>query len=341
MDIAGQAFMPTVEYTGQWSMGGPPASVDQESDRPTDFLPTLAAIYRVQDKVTVGVAALGIAGAGVDYASGATTGLFGSRTYTSYLNGRVVPAAAYRVNDKLSVGAGANIAYAQMAYEVMQGMLAKHETAGALGLGATVGVTYKVNDLLTVGAAYESQTYYQDFEFDVAGQTQALAFDQPMVASLGAAVRPIPGLTLALDGQWINWSATNGKDLPEWSENPFTPPDPNANGWNLNWDDQLVVKVGAEYQLPMMKALRVRAGYNYGAAPIDPDRAFENIAFPAIAEHHVTLGAGYEFGKLAVNAAFMYSPEASFKGANPSAGIVSYEAKMTQTAFELGVTYGF
>jgi long-chain fatty acid transport protein len=342
MDLAGQAFMPTVEYTANWDvspMGGPSGTAGQSSDRPTDFLPTLGAIYRVQDKLTVGVAALGIAGAGVDYGQGAT-GLFGSRTYTSYLNGRVAPAVAYRVNDQVSVGFAANIAYAQLGYEVAGTLgMAKHETAGALGLGGTLGVTYKPVEMVTLGAAYETRTYFQDFEFDVGGQAQTLAFDQPMIATLGAAVRPVPGLTLALDGQWINWSATNGENLPEWSKNPFAPTDPNGMPWNLNWDDQLVVKVGAEYQLPMMKALKVRAGYNYGAAPLDPDRAFENIAFPAIAEHHVTFGAGYEFGKLAVNAAFLYSPEATLEGGG---GFVpAYEAKMTQTAFELGVTYGF
>jgi long-chain fatty acid transport protein len=333
-DLAGQAFMPTVEYSAQWTPDGANFfQAGQESDRPTDFLPTIAAIYRVQDKVTVGVAALGIAGAGVDYAKDAA-GLFGSRTYTSYLNGRVVPAVAYRASDKLSVGVGANIMYAQMEYEVMDFMLAKHATSGALGLGATVGVTYKPIEMLTLGAAYETPSYYQDFEFDVAGQTQTLAFDQPMIASLGAAVRPIPGLTLALDGQWINWSATNGKDLPEWSANPAGEP-----AWNLNWDDQLVVKIGAEYALPMVKGLRVRAGYNYGAAPLDPDRAAENIAFPAVAEHHVTLGAGYDLGKLTVNAGFLYSPEATIEGSG--FGIPAYQVKMTQTAFELGMTYGF
>jgi long-chain fatty acid transport protein len=334
-DLAGQAFMPTVEYTAQWQVPVPASgTATQESDRPTDVLPTVATLYRVRDDVTVGLAALGIAGAGVEYAQGAA-GLYGQRTYTSYLNGRIVPAVAYRVNDKLSVGAAANIAYAQMEYEVGGG--AEHSTAGAFGFGGTIGVTYKPIEMVTLGAAYETKSYYQDFEFDVAGEMQALDFDQPMIATLGAAVRPIPGLTLALDGQWINWSATNGEDLPKWSANPNDELD-----WNLNWDDQLVVKVGAEYQLPTVKALRVRAGYNYGAMPLDENRAVENIGFPALAEHHFTLGAGYEFGKLAVNAAFLYSPEAKIAGSNPlGQGIVAYEAKMTQTAFELGVTYGF
>ena len=42
-----------------------------------------------------------------------------------------------------------------------------------------------------------------------------------------------------------------------------------------------------------------------------------------------------------VNLAFVYSPESKISGANQSQGIVAYETKMSQTAFELGATYRF
>ncbi len=45
---------------------GPSASAGS-SDRPTDYLPTLAGVYRFQDQLTFGFAALGTAGMGVDY----------------------------------------------------------------------------------------------------------------------------------------------------------------------------------------------------------------------------------------------------------------------------------
>jgi long-chain fatty acid transport protein len=332
-DLAGQGFTPTVKYTADWSFGGPPASASQSSDRPTDFLPTIASVFKVQDSLTVGVAALGTAGMGVEYASGASA-LYGQTTMSSYLNGRVAPAVAWKVNDALSVGAAFNIMYAQMEYEA--GGSPKHSTAGSLGFGGTLGVTYKVSEIVTLAAAYETQSAFQDFEFTVAGQTQALNFDQPMVATLGAAFRPLGGLLLALDGQWINWSATNGKDKPKWSKNPAGEP-----AWNLNWSDQFVVKLGLEYQLAALKELKLRAGYNYGKSPLDAARAFENIAFPAIAENHFTVGAGYDVGKFSVNAAFMYSPESKLSGSNPAQGIVAYETKMSQTAFELGGAYRF
>lgn len=338
LDVAGQAFMPSVEYDATWTPDG--ASLfraSQESERPTDLLPTIAAVYRVEDRLTVGVAALGTAGMGVEYPRGAT-GLYGSRTYTSYMNGRIAPAAAYRVTDALSIGVAANLMYSQMAYEVADAMGApKHETAGSFGYGATVGLTYQPIPMVTLGAAYETKSFFQEFEFDIAGRTQALDFDQPMLATLGAAVRPLEGLVVAVDAQWINWSDTMGKNLPSWSENPLGEP-----AWNMGWDDQIVLKLGAEYALPMAKALRVRAGYDYGKAPLDAGRAFENVAFPAIAEHHFTVGAGYDLGRLGVNVAAVWSPEASLSGSNAAEqGIVAYESRMSQLAFELGAAYRF
>src|SRR6266498_2810802 len=141
VDVAGQGFMPSVKYKADWSMGAPPVTASQSSDRPTDMLPTLAAVYKLQDRYTVGLAVLGTAGMGVEYPAGAS-GLFGSKLLTSYLNGRVAPAVAYNINDQLSVGIAANVMYAQMEYEAGGG--AKHSTASSIGFGGTVGVTYQV-----------------------------------------------------------------------------------------------------------------------------------------------------------------------------------------------------
>lgn len=356
VDLGATTFMPTVQYDAAWNMGPLGAGTpSQESDRPVDVIPTLAGVYRVQDKLTLGFAALGTAGMGVDYAGGAD-GLFGSRTYTNYMNMRVAPAASYKVTEALSVGGALNVNYAMMSF--LAGPMVKRETAGALGLGATIGATFAVNPMLTFAAAYESKSSYQDFEFDVPAHTaffgfdgtgapifqpvpggkETLDFDQPAVATVGAAIRPIDGLLLAADVEWINWSDTNGENQPEFtSDQAATAWMP----WNLDWSDQVVFKLGAQYAVQAVKGLAVRAGYNYGKSPLNEDRAFENVAFPAIAEHHFTVGAGYDAGPLTVNVAAQYSPEATLQGSDPMMGIGAYEARMSQLAFDLGVAYRF
>jgi long-chain fatty acid transport protein len=322
LDVAGAAFSPTVKFdVGNGAMTG-------TSSRGTDFLPTVGAVFRVQDQLTLGVAVLGTAGMGVKYGD-----FGGGELMSSYQNARVAPAVAYKVNDQVSLGLALNLMYAQMKFaEPTAGGQMSIPNASSFGYGATVGVTYKPNDMITVGAAFETESYFQDFSLDVGGgQTVKLKLDQPMVATLGLGVRPVEGLLLALDGEWINWSAVLGKNKPT------TTPD---MGFNLNWSDQFVVKLGAQYQLPGMKELTLRAGFNYGKAPVDTASAGETLLFPAIAEMHAMLGAGYDFGKWGVNASFMYSPEAKASGTMMTAGgPAPYSTKMSQTEIGLGVAY--
>lgn len=153
---------------------------------------------------------------------------------------------------------------------------------------------------------------------------------------------------LGLDVQWLNWSATNGLNQPGWaSAAADRSSGTGAMGWSLRWQDQVVLKFGAQYALSPM--FTIRAGCNYGAMPLRGDRAFENIAFLAIAEHHVTAGLGVNLGdKLVINLGATYAPEARLIGANagnPLAqqgqGIASYETSMSQYSIELGIGYRF
>ena len=119
--------------------------------------------------------------------------------------------------------------------------------------------------------------------------------------------------------------------------------------WNLDWKNQLVVKAGVE--VTALPELKLRAGYNYGKMPLRAARAFENIAFPAVAEHHVMGGLGLAVTpKLGVNLGFMFAPTATLTGANgapPPAlggdgqGIVSYETQMSQWAIDGGIAYRY
>lgn len=324
VDLAAQAFMPDVKY----KMATPGPTLSGSSDRPADVLPTIGGVYRAHEQVTLGFAVLGTAGMGVDYKADPA----GDRLYSSYMNARVAPAGSYRVNDQLAVGLALNLMYAQMAF---QNSGNPKFSAGSFGYGATVGATFKATDMITLGAAYETKSFFQDFEDSPGGMKTKVALDQPMVATLGVAVRPVKGFLLAVDGQWINWSDVMGANKPT-----VTTP-MGAGSFDMKWSDQFVAKVGAEYQVPALQALKIRAGYNYGAMPLDKANFQANTMFPAVAEHHVTLGAGYAAGSVDVNVAAVYSPEASVKAGPVPGAFNSFESKMSQLAFELGGTYRF
>jgi long-chain fatty acid transport protein len=368
--IAGQAqrfdlslawFKPTVSYkaTGSdFGAGAPPpeAFVNQpgatlDSDRGGSPIPSIGYVRPISENLYTGVGVFGVAGMGVDYPQN----LYSGRSLTSYLQGRLVPGVAYKVNEMFSVGVAANVMMAQMEYDVASGAgQAKHDTATSFGFGGTVGVKFTPTKMVSFGAAYESRSYFQDFEFDVpartnpftgqplAAGTDELAFDQPMTATFGFALMPLETLVLGADVQWINWSDTMGENLPEYVSDPST----GAQPFNMNWSDQWVFKVGAQFE--PMKGLSLRAGYNYGKMPLDADRAFENLVFPAVAEHHITAGVGYNVtGRLALQVAGMYSPAAKISGANggpPQLGgqaIASYETEMSQFQIDAGATFRF
>lgn len=348
LDVGLGFFKPTVSYsaTGTPTGGSPPSMIAVDgatidSDRGGSPIPAVAYVRPLTDQLSAGLGVFAVSGMGVDYPAN----LYLSKSLTSYLNARLAPGVAYKLNDMFSLGVALNVMMAQMEYDVAgnlpaaQGGQVRHSTATSWGAGATVGLKAKVTPIVTLGAAYETKSWFQDFSFNVPGGKDELTFDQPQVATLGASVRPVEMLLLAADVQWINWSDTMGKNLPKYSQSqPTTMP------FDMSWKDQWVVKVGA--QVTPMKGLDVRAGWDYGAMPLDKSRAFENLVFPAVAEHHFTLGAGYAVAdRVTVDVTGMYSPEAKITGANPGPPpgqmIDTYTAKMSQFQIDLGASYRF
>src|SRR5512140_1121494 len=79
VDLAGTWFKPTVKYTVDPSFGTS-SGAEQESDRAPSLIPTLGAIYHLNDKLALGLGVVGVSGMGVDYKFGGD--LFGSETMT-------------------------------------------------------------------------------------------------------------------------------------------------------------------------------------------------------------------------------------------------------------------
>jgi long-chain fatty acid transport protein len=341
-------FQPKVDYRATGAASGQ----TQDSKRGGSPVPTLGLVMPLGGGFTAGVGAFGTAGMGVDYGAD----LFGSTLLTSYMQLRVAPAMAWKVGD-VSLGVALNLAWAQMKFGAASAMgQVPHDSASSLGYGATVGLKYRPVSTLAIGLSYETKTTFQDFAWNVAAHTividpttsppttanvpggkDKMAFDQPAVLAAGVAWKVLPVLALAADVEWINWSATNGRNQPRWTNNTQLT---GSMPFDLNWSDQVVLKLGAEWALS--PSWKVRAGYNYGRQPLDKSRAFENIAFPAIAEHHGSLGLGWEVSPaLTVNVAGTYSPTSKLTGANLSQGIASNETSMSQVAVDLGLGWRF
>lgn len=302
-----------------------------DSDKGASPIPAFGLAIPINDQTSFGIGAYGLSGIGVDYNLQA---LGMGVLYTSYSLMRFAPGVSYKINDMVSVGATINVMYATMEYSMDMGAQAVDMGASSYGFGATIGVTVKPVDMLTIGLAYETTSWFQDFKFNqyvegMGAMENKLAFDQPMNATLGFGIKPLNGLVIALDVQWIRWSETNGNDLPEYTAG-------GGGNFDMQWDDQIVYKLGLQYQVIPMLALR--AGVNYGKMPLSEannNALMANMFFPAVAEWHFTAGAGIKINeKLGVDIGGMYSPEAKVK-------VMGGESKMTQYALDMGIAYRF
>jgi long-chain fatty acid transport protein len=335
IDFGASYFVPSVKYkatgAGPGAVTNDGATID--SDRGASPVPAFGLIIPLGEKFRFGIGAYGVAGMGVDFPAN----LYSSVTYTSYSQMRFVPAFSYKINDIVSVGAALNVMYATMEFNAASAMGQQpHMGASSLGYGATFGVLVKPADFIQIGLAYETKSTFQDFSFNTASGVDKIEFNQPQVATIGLGIKPIKDLSIGFDVEWINWSDTNGQNLPKYTAN-----NSGAMPWNMDWSDQFVYKVGVQYAVHPMVTLR--AGYNYGKMPLESTRAFENIAFPAVSEHHITAGIGLNLTKnLTVNIGGMYSPSAKLTGSNMmQQGIVSYETEMSQYSLDMGVAYTF
>lgn len=332
IDLSMTYFDPDVRYKAT-SNGGMVTSNGTfiSSDMSACVIPAIGMIYPVSERYTFGLGLYGICGMGVDYRSN----LYHNVTYTEYQFMKCAPAIARRLSDKLSIGAALNVDYATMEFNAGSPLEQPHEDGDAFGLGATVGTMYKLNDRIALALAYESKQSFSDFRFKTSIGTDKLRLNQPQSLTLGLAIEPTNKLRVAFDVTWIDWPQSVGKNLPSYTQN-----ESGATAWNMNWDEQWVYKLGFEYDLDVKTKFRL--GYNFAKNPLDSSRAFESIAFPAIAEQHITGGLARKLtNKLILNLGAMYAPEVSYDVSNANQFIDSATTEMSQYSVDVGVTYIF
>ena len=243
--------------------------------------------------VSVGMGMFTIGGMANNYARSRlnTTLLANGGNYDKMLDMRTMrfaPGIAAAFNDRLSFGVTANIDLQALRTNLahsIKGAAAPPlfaETSGGgkwditAGAGFTMGLLYKYNDMLSLGAAYEShgwQQHHRKYE-------DCLPYiDEPPIVSVGVSIKPIKNLELTYDTRYINWTDVKLARLT-----------PSQGGFG--WRDQWVFAVGSEYTTFEDK-LKLRLGYNYGRSPIQHNVMFANALMPVILEHHLTTGFSY------------------------------------------------
>lgn len=289
-----------------------------------------------------GMAAYGVSGLGVDYRdTQVDQPIFGgnplaSGTFTQLQSMRFAPSIAYQPVAKWSFGLAGVLEYANLDLG--------YGSDWSYGVGVQAGVTYKAATWLTLGLNYisERNTEFQNVaDFDGDGDLDNLKLDAPQELGFGAAVT-FGNFLVEADTKWINWE--------------------NADGYeDFDWNDQYVFAIGGQWQA--LSKLYLRAGYNYAKNPLDENNGFTPaltsvqgkslpgyyyetfrvIGFPAIVEHHLTMGLTYEFTpNFTLNLGYVHGFEETFtETGNDFAGASTIESKLSEDSIDFGLTWRF
>ncbi len=277
---------------------------DQRSDERLYPVPFASLVYPVDKDLTLSFGLYGLSGMGVAYDKPRISDAFRTGgvfdTFTTFARMAVAPAVGYRLTKDLSIGFAPmiNMGFFASDMAVQNSLNQFVETRGrgrtktSLGINLNAGLLYKLDPQWSFGLDYQTRAWMEEYG---AYKDLIPGFYSPQQMTLGTGYRPTKDLLIVGDVKWINWEG-----VPLMANRPFHH---SLNQRGFGWRDQYVFMIGSQYQAT--KNLRMSAGYNYGASPIPDKYVFANALFPAIVEHHLMAGLGYDLTKTA-NIALTY-----------------------------------
>ncbi len=324
-----ELFMPDRSMSA--SGGGASGTVD--SERRAAPIPAVGLVHKTSTPWTLGFAAYGIGGFGVDYPANQPNGAgafnplaapqssqgFGA-IYSNYQLMQMAPTLAYDLTPHLTLGAGVDVDWASLSVAPWpatapnaSGYPSGTHAATAWGWGLVVGATYRPLETVTLGAVLKSPQWFQSFRWNSQypdGTPTHFRFrlDYPLIAGLGLSVKPKPDWVVAADVRWIDYRDTEGfrqRNFAMGATGPYV----QGFGWNSIW----VFALGTQYHLTQHVALR--AGYNYGQNPIPSNQQFFNVFAPAVVQQTLSVGLGFQLTpSLGMDLAYYHAFEASATG---------------------------
>jgi len=313
----------------------PPREVNgQESGSDWYMMPTGAAVFKVNDRLFLGMGLGGISGMGVnvdDISPAPLTPI--QPIVTTKQVFRFSPAAAYKVNDALTLGASLNIVNQSLAMSFVGGggtqvNLPQNQQ---FGFGATLGATYKINPTLQAGLTWVTKTDVSDMEYNTPTGTTSFDMDIPASVAFGLAFKPMPGLLVEADIKRIFFNDVIGS-ITVTNPQPGMPP----NGvLAFGWEDQTVYSIGVKKDMGKMA---ISVGYNYGESPIGPEDVNMNLGSTAIVEHHLSFGLTRKFSDK-VSGSFAYTH--AFENDLTSSVAPANTIQISQNQYNLNISYKF
>lgn len=274
----------------------------------------------------------------------------------------ISPSAAYQVTEQFSLGLAVNIYYGMfdMAQPVASPFGADQfvESSTGTGVGFTIGAKYDFSEKFSLGVSFKTST-----KVSMTGDATNTLFPKipnappamvpgpeestfsrdvtwPMWIAGGIAYKPSEVWTITLDAQYSQWSELD-KLVAEYDDPYWKAAMEGDNEFELNWIDAVQIRVGAEYLVSKVSAIRL--GYYYDPAPA-PDETL-NILFPSSTNHVITAGYGYSGEKIFVDFGIEYllgaERDIPFDSSDPEKYEMPGKHQMDVFAFGIGIGYKF
>ncbi|NOY82302.1 MAG: hypothetical protein GXP31_14985 [Kiritimatiellaeota bacterium] len=266
------------------------------------------------------------------------------------------PTVAYRLTDRLSLGAGLDFFTTTVKMRHMNDYSAfgggdgqvKMEADGR-GWGYNLGLQYQCTESIMFGVSYRSQVrvgYDGDAEFQDVPPALAPLFgganvsydadagiDYPASVTVGLSWQATEKLRVELAADWQKWSTRDVQAISVQAPAgvPLPPPTP------IDWEDSWVLMLGAEYQLDEKWTLR--AGYGFNQTPVPASTADPSL--PTGDTHALSFGVGRrvsEHSTLDAACVLAYGERQTLDNAYAPKGSRYYAMS---AYFSVGFTYDF
>ena len=296
------------------------------------FSPEFGYTHKLNDRLSVGLAAYGNGGMNTDYATNpfGPTSLLGPAgvTFKQYF---VTPSVAYKLTPSQSIGIGVNFAYQTFEakglgafdnyyYSSAPGYVTNRGTDSATGWGLKLGWIGKVTPDITLGASWTSKIKTSAFEKYKGLFAEGGNFDIPATYGAGIAWQATPKWTLAADWQRIEYSSFKSGGNPMQNlllGQQLGSPD----GPGFGWKDVSIFKFGVVHKYN--DNLTLRAGYSHCQHGIPSAQTFFNILCPGVVQDHYTVGASLKTSPdTELSVSYVYVPKETVFGkqSNPLGG---------------------
>lgn len=248
-------------------------------------------------------------------------------TYSELRTIYITPSLAWKPMDRLAVSVGFNVVDAEAQLEGTGRKVAGDD----IGYGGMISAHLQPVDDWALGIRYQSRV-----QLDIEGSLKltsvgtfpaAAALELPSSVNIGLANTTFKHVSIGLDLVWTEWSTYDELNI----ENPAT----SALASNKDWDDVISLRLGGEYAWG--EDWKFRAGYIWDESPVpDTTRAPE---MPGSDRQMVTLGAGWTWNDLTLDAAYSYlwAEDAAMGTEYPLPG--TFETTTHLIALSVGYTF--